>query len=213
MPGLGSSGGGGKCNYYNRTGNTTDPFSIRANYGGIPEALVLNLLGWLALLVLFLVIRKNVFNVLSRGLQRNLGRITEVLFSPDLSRESLSDSESSESAGRPVDPETGEDVQDLESPGARQSELARRTSQEAGGFLSWLSNTLKCLLYSEQTMLQLAGPDAVQYLRQRLDHSRKLEMLLIMGAHAMKESIIGRPYAIKNQRKARNTPSRGLLVP
>ena len=110
MPGLGSSGGGGKCNYYNRTGNTTDPFSIRANYGGIPEALVLNLLGWLALLVLFLVIRKNVFNVLSRGLQRNLGRITEVLFSPDLSRESLSDSESSESAGRPGDPETGEDT-------------------------------------------------------------------------------------------------------
>ena len=36
MPGGGSSSGG-KCNYYNRTGNTTDPFSIRANYGGIPE--------------------------------------------------------------------------------------------------------------------------------------------------------------------------------
>ena len=104
MPGLGSSGVGGKCNYYNRTGNTTDPFSIRANYGGIPEALVLNLLGWLALLVLFLVIRKNVFNVLSRGLQRNLGRITEVLFSPDLSRESLSGSESSvDQGGRYLD--------------------------------------------------------------------------------------------------------------
>ena len=104
--------------------------------------------------------------------------------------------------------ETGEDVQDLESPGARQSELARRTSQEAGGFLSWLSNTLKCLLYSEQTMLQLAGPDAVQYLRQRLEHSREFEKLLIMGALALKESIIRRPYDIKRQRKTRNAPSK-----
>ena len=43
-----------------------------------PKALVLNLLGWLALLLLFLVIRKNVFNLLSQGLQRNLGRVTEV---------------------------------------------------------------------------------------------------------------------------------------
>ena len=43
-----------------------------------PKALVLNLLGWFALLLLFLVIRKNVFNLLSQGLQRNLGRVTEV---------------------------------------------------------------------------------------------------------------------------------------
>ena len=87
---VGGSDGAGKCNYYNRTLNTTDPFSIRANYGGIPEALVINLLGWLALLVLFLVIRKNVFNVMSRGLQRNIGRVTEVLFR----RDSLPDPES-----------------------------------------------------------------------------------------------------------------------
>ena len=159
MTGGGSGGGGdgGKCNYYNRTGNTTDPFSIRANYGGIPEALVINLLGWLALLVLFLIIRKNVFNVMSRGLQRNIGRVTEVLFRRD------SDVESAGSSG---DTEAGEDEGDQTAgAAARQSELARRTSQESGGFLAWLTNTLKCLFYSEEKMLQLAGPDAVQYLR------------------------------------------------
>ena len=152
----GGSDGGGKCNYYNRTGNTTDPFSIRANYGGIPEALVINLLGWLALLVLFLILRKNVFNMMSRGLQRNIGRMAEVLFSRD------SDTESAGSSGNP---EAGEDVGD-ETAGAaaRQSELSRRTSQESGGFVVWLTNTLKCLFFSEEKMLQLAGPDAVQYL-------------------------------------------------
>ena len=155
----GDGGDGGKCNYYNRTGNS-DPFSIRANYGGIPESLVVNLLGWLALLVLFLVMRKNVFNVMSRGLQRNLGRVTEVLFSGD----TLADPEPVESR---EDPEAGEDVGDetAGAPATGQSELARRTSRESRGFLSWLTNTLKCLLYSEEKMLELAGPDAVQYLR------------------------------------------------
>ena len=158
----GGCDGGGKCNYYNRTANTTDPFSIRANYGGIPEALVINLLGWLALMVLFLILRKNVFNMMSRGLQRNIGRMAEVLFS----RDSLADPESAGSSGGS---EAGEDVGD-ETAGAaarqRQSELSRLTSQESGGFLAWLTNTLKCLFYSEEKMLQIAGPDAVQYLRQ-----------------------------------------------
>ena len=87
--------------------------------------------------------------------------LTEVLFRGD----GLADPEL---AGATVVPQTGEgeDEADLKTPGARQSALVRMTSQESGGFLAWLATTLKCLLYSEQTMLQLAGPDAVQYLRQ-----------------------------------------------
>ena len=61
----------------------------------------------------------------------------------------------------------GEDVGDEMTPagGVGQSELSLRSCQESGGFLAWLTNSLKCLFYSEEKMLQLAGPDAVQYLR------------------------------------------------
>ena len=126
--------GGGQCTYDNKTGNSSSLFSLRNNYGGIPETLVMNLLGWLALLLLFLLIRKNVFNVMSRGLQHNLGRMTEVLFNRN--SQSL------------TDPESG-----------------GLSCQDSGGFVRWLTNSLKCLFYSEETMLQLAGPDAVQYLK------------------------------------------------
>ena len=44
-------------------------------YSGIAESLAPNFLAWLVLLVLFLITRKNVFNVRSRGLKRNIGRV------------------------------------------------------------------------------------------------------------------------------------------
>ena len=124
--------GGGQCTSF--TKNTTDPLDIRSNYGGIAESLVPNLLAWLFLLALFLITRKNVFNVMSRGLKRNMGRMNEVLFRRE--RES-----------RSLDPEAGS------------------AGLESEGFLAWLSNSLKCLFYSEEMMLQVAGEDAVQYLR------------------------------------------------
>ena len=130
--------GGGQCTSFNRT--TKDPLDIRSNYGGIAESLAPNFLAWLFLLALFLIARKNVFNVMSRGLKRNIGRMNGAFFSRERETQSLT--------GRTAaDPETG---------GA---------GQESRGFLAWLSNSLKCLFYSEEKMLQVAGEDAVQYLR------------------------------------------------
>ena len=130
--------GGGQCTSFKR--NFTDPLDIRSNYGGIAESLAPNFLAWLFLLVLFLIARKNVFNVMSRGLKRNIGRMNEVLFSRERETQSLT--------GRTTaDPETG------------------AAGLGSGGFLAWLSNSLKCLFYSEKKMLQVAGEDAVKYLR------------------------------------------------
>ena len=132
MTGGGNSSGdsGDNCTYLYRSKNST--FSLGETKGGVPVIVLILLGGWLALLLIFLFIRKNEFNEMTRGLRSTSSRLAEV-FSY------------------------------IES-GAAQSELTRTASLKSG-FLRWLITSLKCLFYSEETMLQLAGQDAVQYLR------------------------------------------------
>ena len=127
------------CDLYNRSARWLS--SLGENYGGIPVALLFYVGIWLLLLLVFLIMRKNLFNVIRRGLKLNISRM-KVLISR------YSDGQ--------TDPEAGS--------GAVQPDLAT-IAREESGFLSWLTTSLNCYFYSEQTMLQLAGPDAVQYLR------------------------------------------------
>ena len=145
----------GKC--LNKSGSS-DPFNIEVDYGGIPQALLLDFIIWLVLMTVFLVMRKNAFSVMSSGLNRNLGKMTEALFRRQ--------SEEEVAASQNVDAETGEDVTDDRRDEASREELAWLTRTESHySFLSWMKGTWKCLLFSDDTMLSLAGPDAVQYLR------------------------------------------------
>ena len=150
----------GKC--LNKSGSS-DPFNIEVDYGGIPQALLMDFIIWLVLMAVFLVMRKNAFSVMTSGLNRNLGKMTEALFRRQ--------SEEEAAASQNLDAETGEDVTDDRRDETSQmrasgEELAWLTRTESHySFLSWMKGTWKCLLYSDDTMLSLAGPDAVQYLR------------------------------------------------
>ena len=51
--------------------NQSDPFKIGDRYGGIPLNLLTNLIGWMILLVLFIMIRKNLVRTLGLRLASN----------------------------------------------------------------------------------------------------------------------------------------------
>ena len=122
--------------------------------GGIPQTLIVSFLEWLGIMIIFFFVRKNALRVMSLGLNRNL-----VLFRRRAAKEAADQ--------KNPDPESREDeTEDITEDTANTEELAWLTNEGSpDSFLSWMGSIWECLLFSDKTMLSVAGRDAVQYLR------------------------------------------------
>ena len=121
-------------------------------------------------MIIFFFIRKNAFRVMSLGLNRNLGKVTEVLFRRRAAQEAVGpespDSESGEDVTDDMREETALTTECDSERRATTEELAWLTNEGSpDSFLSWMGSIWECLLFSDKAMLSIAGPDAVQYLR------------------------------------------------
>jgi len=200
-----------ECGIY-PIGNQSDPFHIGNVYGGIPTNLITNAIGWLLLMILFIMIRKSAFKYMKvenighllSNTEKNISRLIQVFFSASEPSDKTSDCEEGiannafrpSPAGSPSAEEDGVDTiavcddkgggdsidgngitdgqvrdrsptTDSISDGllkTRRLELARQNSvlREGDSFWAWL---VQSVTFTESTMLKLAGPDAVQYLR------------------------------------------------
>jgi len=168
--------------------NQSDPFHIGDKYGGIPLNLMTNSIGWVVLLVLFFLIRKNVMKKLAtttrQGVDVVAGQWTQIFFgrseSNDLSSESLRTTESDQDEA-PLN-DDGDDglkqtvthvevkeeeenvVIDHIQPGfsgdnnVEDDAVSRRSHHN-------LIHNAKILTIQEKKLVDVMGPDAVQYLR------------------------------------------------
>lgn len=194
-----------ECGIY-PIGNKSDPFHIGNVYGGIPTNLITNAIGWLLLMILFIMIRKSAFKYMKvenigdllSNTEKNISRVIQVFFSASEPKDKTGDCEEglANNAFRPspasspsaeengvdtiavCDDNSGGDSTDGQvrdrSPTTdsisdgllnnRRLELARQNSvlREGDSFWAWI---VQSVTFSESTMLKLAGPDAVQYLR------------------------------------------------
>ena len=121
-------------------------------------------------MIVFFFIRKNAFRVMSLGLNRNLGKVTEVLFRRRAAQEAVGpespNSESGEDVTDDIREETAHTSECDSERRATTEELAWLTNEGSpDSFLSWMGSIWECLLFSDKAMLSIAGPDAVQYLR------------------------------------------------
>ena len=121
-------------------------------------------------MIVFFFIRKNALRVMSLGLNRNLGKVTEVLFRRRAAQEAAGpespDSESGEDVTDDIREATAHTTECDNEGRATTEELAWLTNEGSpDSFLSWMGSIWECLLFSDKAMLSIAGPDAVQYLR------------------------------------------------
>lgn len=58
-----------KCNLYNKS--QSNVYHLENTYGGIPQNLITNLVGWACLLFLFIVLRKSAWKVLNTVVRKD----------------------------------------------------------------------------------------------------------------------------------------------
>ena len=160
---------------------TNDTFLNFGNkeFDFIPETVAIYSFVWLALVLTFLLFRKNAFNFMSSRLYKFLHQFFEdpgqdqdddaatVVVNEELDPEALED-ENTEDAKDDFYYGTDNFTKKKKTmKKARKEELERRVinSEESEGILSWFKNSLECLMYSDMKMASLAGEDAVDYLR------------------------------------------------
>ena len=164
----------GKCIKFNQS----DPFHIGDKYGGIPLNLLTNTVGWVTLLLLFFIIRKHVVQRLDRVAATQW---TQIFFSgrpgsADSDTETMETS-SGGSDGEVTEPLSGDEeaavVSELEDnviveqpgqPGPDPSVEEDAVSGRSAGTGGFIRNA-RVLTVQEKKLVDVMGPDAVQYLR------------------------------------------------
>ena len=204
------SGNASECGIY-PAGNQSDPFHLGNVYGGIPTNLITNTIGWILLMILFILIRKSAFKFVKlenlgdflSNTERNMSRVIQVFFSASQPADKPEYEEGIANGGFRSSPTRADIVDENDADtivvcddngdatdgagssdgqvkdrtatpdnssnllSSRRLELARQNSvlREGGSFWAWL---VQAITFSDSTMLKLAGPDAVQYLRYKL---------------------------------------------
>lgn len=168
-----------KCNYYIRKGHGSENETIvlfQENlYGGIPQNLLVNIIGWLVLMVLFSLLRRAAGNygrlaLVRKDDQDDTSKWTQLFFAPDdVTGLALSDSPDG-----PTFAATGNINRivnhDIEAGSTFLAEDENDTSvvaaeealKEDQHFFAWI---IKIFTLSDEKILRKCGTDAVQYLR------------------------------------------------
>ena len=166
-----------KCNEFNSS-ETSDPFHIGTEFGGIPTNLLTNTIGWIIIMTIFLLTRKSPCGVITETLQKNWNRLfvrgmgvaddeggggEEEPDMDEIRAEQLESPTSAESSVIGGDDSISVD----EMLAIRKRELARRkhNSDEVDGVWNWLRQSFRCITFSDETMFKLAGTDGLMYLR------------------------------------------------
>eukprot|EP00095_Tigriopus_kingsejongensis_P009316 snap_masked-scaffold320_size207635-processed-gene-1.8 protein:Tk09316 transcript:snap_masked-scaffold320_size207635-processed-gene-1.8-mRNA-1 annotation:"hypothetical protein L798_12217" len=135
----------GKCNYFIKN-ETVVILDFTIQYGGIPQNLIFNLIGWAILVGLFAVLRRTAGNYGRLALVRkddDDSRWTQIFFAPD---EEFQDEELGEEA-LPAQPD---------------SMASLDYSEVDSSVCSWITSVFTL---SDDKFLRKCGVDAVQYLR------------------------------------------------
>jgi len=171
-----------ECGRFKRT-NSPDLFQIGHVYNGVPNTLIINCVGWLILVGIFVFLRKTTFKYLKRrsddgNNEENIENMMHMYFTSMERKDSSKGSSNSSTGGRSTimnNNEVFEDAfDDVDGNGEQQdhikvldtsrAQLTRRNSVlvEDNSFWSWLSQSL---FFDDSKMRVVAGKDAVQYLR------------------------------------------------
>ena len=160
----------GKCNYYVNNNNSVVVFDFSNKYGGIPQNLLFNLIGWVLLMLAFTILRRAAGNYGRLALVRRKDEAietmkwTELFFAPDdvvpdasRSRNSNFVIESHFGGGGGGRTQDYPDSMDYSVVAAEEALLAEDKS-----FFAWIYTIFTL---SDEKFLQKCGSDAVQYIR------------------------------------------------
>ena len=154
--------------------NQSDPFHIGDRYGGIPLNLLTNLIGWIILLILFVLIRKNA--VRKMGLKLASDTIdsmdavttqwTQIFFRRDKScietaEDTLEQAESAET----LCCKDESDKAEVDQIKVAQTDTEDESMSIQSSSSNMRKNTKIMLTLKEKKLVGLMGSDAVQYLR------------------------------------------------
>ncbi len=151
-----------KCNYYIKN-NTVVVFNFANSYGGIPQNLLFNLIGWILLVGLFAVLRRAAGNFGRLALVRkddDESKWTQLFFAPDDSSAAAAATDLGDGLGAAV----VEDVLVTE-PAAvdhHESMASIDYTEVDNGFCSWIASIFTL---SDDKFMRKCGVDAVQYLK------------------------------------------------
>jgi len=137
-----------KCNYYILNHNTTEYFQFSNPYGGIPQNLLINFIGWLVLVLLFGVLRRVAGNYGRLAVIRkedDESRWTQVFFSTTDDEDPL---ENNVEQGMESETDSVNSVTDW-------GEVDR-------GICSWVSSIFTI---TDDMILRKCGSDALQYIK------------------------------------------------
>lgn len=139
-----------KCNYYILNHNTTEYFQFSNPYGGIPQNLLINVSGWLFLIILFGILRR------AAG---NYGRLAIIRREDDESRWTHVFFSTTDDEGQVIE-------NTLEQGGLDQSESESLTSATDWadvdrGICSWITSIFTI---TDDMILRKCGHDALQYI-------------------------------------------------
>merc|ERR1719318_2065769 len=153
--------------------NQSDPFHIGDKYGGIPLNLLTNCIGWTILMILFIMIRKNVVRTMGFRLATTTIQWTQLFFGGD---EQIENDDSDKSLNPNDDQVAAEPKAESEILCKVEGDHVvvdhlhpRRNNPEEDTVsrrskASFMKNTMIFTL-REKKLVDLMGPDAVQYLR------------------------------------------------
>eukprot|EP00092_Neocalanus_flemingeri_P009447 GFUD01010165.1.p1 GENE.GFUD01010165.1~~GFUD01010165.1.p1 ORF type:complete len:846 (+),score=190.82 GFUD01010165.1:77-2614(+) len=159
----------GTCIKFN---NQSDPFHIGDRYGGIPLNLLTNFIGWIILLLLFVVIRKNV--VRKRSLKIASDTVdsmdtvttqwTQIFFRRDKSSQEASENTLEQNESEETLCCKDDDDKDIVDP-VRHTDIDTEDESMSIGRTSNYATNAKIMTMKEKGLEGLVGSDAVQYLR------------------------------------------------
>ena len=167
-----------KCNYYIRNdGSVNQTFVLfeKTRYGGIPQNLAFNLIGWLALMILFSLLRRAAGNygrlaLVRKDDQDDTSKWTQLFYAPDdVTGLALSDSPDGPTfaATGNINRIVNRDIDDCSNFLAEDENdtsvvAAEEALKEDQHFFAWI---IKIFTLSDEKFLRKCGTDAVQYLR------------------------------------------------
>ena len=167
----------GKCNYF-ITGNGSESEAIvffkEKWYGGIPQNLAFNLIGWLLLMILFSVLRRAAGNygrlaLVRKDDQDETSKWTQLFYAPDdvtgFALADYPDGPTFASTGninRIVQRDFDDNVFSPEEENDTSVVAAEEALKEDRHFFAWI---VKIFTLSDEKILRKCGTDAVQYLK------------------------------------------------
>ena len=166
-----------KCNYYIRPGHGQNNTIVwfPENYGGIPQNLAFNLIGWIVLMILFSLLRRAAGNygrlaLVRKDDQDDTSKWTQLFYAPDdVTGLALSDSPDGPTfaATGNINRIVNHDIDDgsnflHEDENDTSVVAAEEALKEDRHFFAWI---IKIFTLSDEKFLRKCGTDAVQYLR------------------------------------------------